>query len=622
MILFKRLQNKALDLHEKTLIGNCLMTAKRFAIRILNRKERTKMKRLLFPVIFFILPLFSWNDFCISAPPKKEISRDEVLAKVNGEPLTVGRFYDYLKESKITSSNPEEDQRTKEDELHQLIREILIDQRIASFDLESDSICVIRRDNHMRDFLLDYMYQKDIVGKIEVTDQEVRDHYQEYKEEDFLIPEEVQVRDLLIRVRADSTQKDYRKRLKKADKEAKKKIKKLYKKATAGEDFADLCKQYSQAGVPDITGNLGFIQKGQISPEFDSVAFSLKETGDISKPVRDHRGYHLIQLLDRKEKSHYELDSTLFEGIREFLKNEKIKETAKNFADSLKNEAGFEYNWEILNTDESSFDKNIWVFRFGEKDTIRFGEYEAVLGGYRFNLGKDSLTIQDKKDLLTNYLALPVILKKEAQKRGYADVVEYQVEERAITLGEAERKVLAQRIKKDFPPPTMEEMEAYYQAHKIDFPSLGVPVHVYHIIFDDSLEAVKVLNQIKQGADFVQMAKKYFPGEPEIKDVAYDLGFITQGEMSDGFYHTALNLKEGEVSPPVKTNWGFHLIQVVEKKEEGTTFEEIIPAIKRAINVKKGRKHIADWEKNLFEESDVWINKKLLKKLKLPKPEG
>ncbi len=580
------------------------------------------MRRFIFPVLFSVFLLFKWGDFCIGEPPSGEIPREEVLAKVNGDPLTVGRLHDYLKELKISSTNPEEDQKTKEDKLHQLIREILIDQRSASLDMDSDSAFVKRRDRRMRKLLLEHMHQKGIVSKIEVTDQEVRDHYERYKEEDFLIPEEVQVRDLLLRVWADSAKKDYRKKLKNAEKEAKKKIKKLYKKATAGEDFADLCRQYSQARVPDRTDNLGFIQRGQISPEFDSAAFSLKEIGEISKPVRDSGGYHLIQLLDRKEKSYYELDSTLFEGVREFLKKEKIKEATQNFVDSVKNEAGFVYNWEVLNTDESSPDKNIWVLSFGEGDTIRFREYEAALRGYKYNLGKDSLTIEDKKDLLINLLALPILLEKEARRRGCADLIEYQVERRAFTLEDAKRKVLAQRIKRDFPAPAWEEMRAYYQAHKIDFPPLGVPVHVYHIIFDDSLEAVEVLNQIKQGTDFVKMAKRYFSGEPEIKDVAYDLGFITEGEMPDEFYLTALNLKEGEVGGPVKTNWGFHLIKVLEKKEKGTTFADITPAIKRAITVEKGRKHIADWEKNLFEESDVWINKKLLKKLKLPKPEG
>ena len=580
------------------------------------------MRKLLFPVLFSVFLLLIWNSFCISAPSSGEILRDEVLAKVNGEPITVGRFYDYLKESKITSSNPEEDQETKGDKLHQLIREILIDQKAASLDLDLDSVFVKHRDRQMREFLLNYLYQKDIVKNIEVADQEVRDHYEEYREEDFLIPEEIKVRELLVRVWADSTKKDYRKKLKKAEKKAKKKIKQLYQRALDGEDFIKLSREDHKVEVLDWTREKGFIKDDRFSPEFDSSAFALKEIGDISNPVRDSKGYHVIQLRERKEKSYHDLDSTLFEGIREFLKKEKIREASKDFIDSLQNVTEFVYNQEILNASESSFDKNMWVLSFGEGDTIRFREYETAVNGYKFNLGRDSLTIEEKKDLLVDYLAVPILLENEAKKRGYADMVEYQVKRRALTLREAKKKVLAGRVKRDFPPPSLEEMKTYYQAHKIDFPSLGMPIHVYHIVFDDSLEAAEVLNQIKQGADFTKMAEKYFPGEPEIKAVAYDLGFITEGEMPDEFYRTALKLKEEEVSPPIKTKWGFHLIKMVEKKETGTTFADITLKIRGAIRVEKGRKHIADWENNLFEESDVWINEKLLDRLKLPKPVG
>jgi peptidyl-prolyl cis-trans isomerase C len=588
----------------------------------INREKEAGMKRLIFPVLFCALLFLFWNDLCRSQSPQQDISRDEVLAVVKDETITVGRFLDYLQMQKITSINPEEDQRRKEDELQKLIREIRIDQRAASLNLESDSLFVRRRDNNMRDFILSYMYQKDVSDRVEVTDQEVKDYYQSHLEEDFLIPEEVQVRDLLIRVQADPDQKDYHKRLKKAEKEAKEKIEEFHQRIKAGEDFTDLCREHTQAGIPQNAGNLGFIKRGQISSEFDAVAFLLKEKGEISEPVKDYQGYHLIQLLDKKEKSYQKLDSTLFEGIREYLRDEEIRRATWDFIDSLKNEAGFVYNMEILSEDESSPDENEWVVSFGEEDTIRWGQYERALGRLKFNLRRDNLTLEEKKSLLSDQLALPIILEKEARKRGYAGSVEYQAEERAFTMGEARRRVIAERVKEDFPPPSMEEMQAYYQAHKIDFPPLGVPVHVYHIVFDDSQEAVQVSDQIKQGADFVETAKKYFPGEPEIKDIAYDLGFITQGEMPDEFYSAALELKEGEVSQPVKTQWGFHIIKMVERKEGGTTFTDIIPKIQGAINLDKGRKHLAEWEKNLIEQANVEIDRKLLRELKLPKPEG
>ena len=273
------------------------------------------MKRLRWLIIISVWMIMAEADLGRSAPPSREILRDEVLAKVNGEPVTVGRFFDFIKEKGTGKLKVTPKEKTKDEILHELLRKILIQQRAQLLNLDSDSVFVIRRDMHMRDFLLNYLYQNLIVDKTVVTDQEVKEHYQRNKETDFTIPEKVQVRDLLIRVSADSTQKDYPKRLKAADKEAKKKIKELRKKAIAGEDFADLCRQYSQAGVPDASANLGYIQKGQFSPEFDSVAFSLKEIKSISKPVKDFRGYHLIQLLDREEKSYQELDSSLFRSL-------------------------------------------------------------------------------------------------------------------------------------------------------------------------------------------------------------------------------------------------------------------------------------------------------------------
>ena len=581
------------------------------------------MNRFRFCIFLLVSLFLAANDGAFGASSSSEISREEVLAKVNDEPITVGRFYDFIKEEKASSHQVIPREKTKDEIMHELIRQTLIQQRKAVLDLDTDSAFVRSRNLHMRDFLLNYMYQRDVVEKTKVTDQEVKEHYQKYKDVDFLVPEEVQVRDLLIRVTVDSTLKDFKKRSKQADKEASRKIKELRKRALSGEDFADLCRQYSQAGVADASANLGFIQRGQFTPEFDSVAFSLKEMNQISKPVRDSKGYHLIQLLDRKEKSYQPLDSTLFEGIREYLKNQKIQESTNDYIDSLKNSLGLVYHWEVLNSpDLFSYDRDTWVLACGETDTVRLGLYEDALPGYKYNMGLDSLTEEDKEILLFHYLALPAILEKEARKKGYGDSVEYQAEKRAFTLEEADRRILAERIKQDFPPSSRQEIEKYYLAHKIDFPPLGVPLHVYHMVFDDSLKAVEILKQIQTGADFVKLAQEHFPGDSEIKDVVYDLGFISRGEMPEEFYQAALKLKEGEVSQPVRTQWGFHLIKLVEKKDQETTLEDLTPQIQRAINLEKGRRQIAEWEENLFAQSKVWINQKLLKKLTLPKPEG
>jgi parvulin-like peptidyl-prolyl isomerase len=578
---------------------------------------------LIFLLIFFI---FSLTHLGSCQPPKTEkdyLSEERLLAKVNEEPVTLKRFYDFLENNHILSSrDPEEDQKKKEVALHDLLKEILIDQKALSLNLESDSSFIKQKNQHMNDFLLNYLHTKGISEKIEVTDEEIKEYYEQHKDEYYALPEKREIRQLLIKVKRDATQEDFEKSLEMAEREAEEKIEALYKRVKAGEDFADLVRQYSEdASRTDITGNMGYVEKGKLSPQFDSVAFSLK-VGEISGPVRDKRGYHLISVLDIKKKEYREFNERVIRGIRRFLEEEKVKEKTKEYVKQLKEKTKFVYRDEILNLPDSLVNENDWLLIINDQDTIKFKEYAPRISWYKLNMGKDSLTLEDKKDLLGNFLAVQTILLREAERRGYRDSIDYQVEERSFVLDEARQRVEMEKEKKDFPPPTREELEAYYQAHKIDYAPLGMPIHVYHIIFDDSLKAVEVLNQIRNGADFVELAKKYYPGEAEIKDVAYDLGFISQNEMPQNFYKEALSLKVGEVSEPVRTEWGFHLIKLVDKKEEGKTFEDILPQLRKDVEWEKIREYQENWEKSLFDQAEIWIDQGLLKEFELDKPEG
>jgi parvulin-like peptidyl-prolyl isomerase len=78
-------------------------------------------------------------------------------------------------------------------------------------------------------------------------------------------------------------------------------------------------------------------------------------------------------------------------------------------------------------------------------------------------------------------------------------------------------------------------------------------------------QAQSVLDQIKAGADFAEMAKKY--GQDGTKDNGGDLGFFAKGEMVPAFEAAAFALKPGEVTPQlVETEYGYHIIKMEEKK--------------------------------------------------------
>jgi peptidyl-prolyl cis-trans isomerase D len=112
-------------------------------------------------------------------------------------------------------------------------------------------------------------------------------------------------------------------------------------------------------------------------------------------------------------------------------------------------------------------------------------------------------------------------------------------------------------------------------------------VHVQHILFmtvgkttDAEIEEVKkkaedVLKQVKKGGKFEDLAKKYSE-DPGSKDKGGDLSWITQGQTVPEFEKTAFSLSPGQVSDLVKTQYGFHIIKVIEKETAHTKpFDEV-----------------------------------------------
>jgi peptidyl-prolyl cis-trans isomerase D len=126
------------------------------------------------------------------------------------------------------------------------------------------------------------------------------------------------------------------------------------------------------------------------------------------------------------------------------------------------------------------------------------------------------------------------------------------------------------------------------QQYQANIQQFQVPnrVHVEHILFmtvgktDAEVEEIKkkaedVLKEVKKGGKFEDLAKKYSE-DPGSKDKGGDLSWITQGQTVPEFEKTAFSLSPGQVSDLVKTQYGFHIIKVLEKETAHTKpFEEV-----------------------------------------------
>ncbi len=89
-------------------------------------------------------------------------------------------------------------------------------------------------------------------------------------------------------------------------------------------------------------------------------------------------------------------------------------------------------------------------------------------------------------------------------------------------------------------------------------------VRAAHILVDTKSQASGLKNRIEGGEDFAKMAKQF--SKCPSGQRGGDLGYFGRGQMVPEFETAAFNLPKGEISEPVETDFGWHIIKVTDKK--------------------------------------------------------
>ena len=125
-------------------------------------------------------------------------------------------------------------------------------------------------------------------------------------------------------------------------------------------------------------------------------------------------------------------------------------------------------------------------------------------------------------------------------------------------------------------------------------------VHARHILVETEDEAKAIEDELKKGGDFAELAKKKSkdPGSAD----GGDLGFFTKDQMVPEFANVAFSLEPGKVSDPVKTQFGWHVIKVEEKRNrKPPDFEQVKGQIETYVT----RKAQADYVSKLREAAKI-----------------
>jgi len=245
-------------------------------------------------------------------------------------------------------------------------------------------------------------------------------------------------------------------------------------------------------------------------------------------------------------------------------------------------------------------------FRKELAEDIRLGQFEQGILQSSFStpqaLERIVALVEQKRDV--GYLQLPANHYRkttpineqeiadfyEKNKQNFISPEEVSLEYVQLSLDPFIKKIVL----------SSEEVSDYYNEHQSDY-TLPERVHARHLLISvpaghepkvekearDRVEGL--LKQLKDGADFSVLAKRWSADLGSAKKGG-DLGWMTRGQMVPAFEEAAFHLKPGAYSEPVRTDFGYHIIQVVaHKNPEVRPLVAVSPAITEQLSFQRAQ---------------------------------
>ena len=218
-----------------------------------------------------------------------------------------------------------------------------------------------------------------------------------------------------------------------------------------------------------------------------------------------------------------------------------------------------------------------------------------------------TLASQRKKDFLDDMINEQLIYK-EALKRGIGRDTEVKE-----LVDEAKRKIIIAKlmeveVKKS--AVNEEKIKEFYGLHKTDFVT-PLKLRASHIMVDTEAEAGEVLQKLKDGGDFAQLAKQY--SKDPSKDRGGDIGYFIKGQLMPEIEDVCFKLQVGQTSDMIKTKFGYHIVKLTDRIEPRTVeLSEVRDAIEKELKDRAQQKTLDDLVKILRTKAHVKINEKLL----------
>jgi len=263
----------------------------------------------------------------VSCSRKEAEVKGPYLAKVDNTTVTQADFDREFQALPDYAQQMFTDDAGKEKFLNEIINKELLYKEAVKKGYDKGQDYLKKVEEFKKLSLVSELFEKEIMAKAKVSDQEVKDYYDKNRD-DFIVAKEIRASHILV----------------KTEDEAQKVLSRLKK----GEKFEAIAKAVSiDTGSAKNGGDLGFFKKGQMVPEFERAAAALKVGEITSAPVKSPFGYHIIKVTDKKTGDPIPFDK-VHDLVSQKLSGEKQKTVFDAYLAELKKTHKVEINKEAL----------------------------------------------------------------------------------------------------------------------------------------------------------------------------------------------------------------------------------------------------------------------------------
>lgn len=508
--------------------------------------------------------------------------------------------------------------KTKLEALNHLINLELIVKRARELGLDEDeevknriktAIAQIQQEatekskNSTEQILIQSLIKQEIDDQlVKPTEEEISWYYKENKEE-FYVPNMYSLQEIVVETEVEAET--------------------IFVEIVVGGDFTLLAQEKSGGLTAKKGGYLGYVTTDSAKlfgyDDFKEIVSALK-IGEVSKVIKTEKGYCLLKLLEIKPAYQETLEKTK-RFIEKKLTRERRENVYNEWLDNLKKQAQIQVAFNLAEISEESL-----FLKPPETILVSFGEGDITLGEFNkvWDDPDNKNKYKTKEELLENMLNERILVQR-AQEIGLEK--DEKVSSQIKTVIEQVRKEREEKIKintqqalvdaamkveiYDKVKLSEEEIAEYYKENKEVFIK-DEEYHLRHILVETLEEAETVLEKIRGGADFAELAKEksLCPSGKQ----GGDLGFIARGITIKLFEDAAFVLKPGEISEVVKTQVGYHVIKLEEiSPERQKTLEEAKVEIEFILLPEKQKQAFTRWLSSLRDEANVQIKEELLR---------